>query len=361
MSGIRYYATRCLETVKSCARVLLTFKAKIVFFGGTGNVNLGDNAQRFLIRKWCQENFQTLQYVEIPLLDTACEPNDCTHFVINGLLSGALFLALRITQRKGDVFVTNSGYGLIDHSWSWLAYARLAVACKRTPILMMPQTINFMNPWVGEKAARAFNGHGKIFMLARDFVSLDKARSAFSSCHPMAFPDVVTSMIGTRVYAKSREGVLFCVRDDGEAYYERSEIKALESRFGCRVEEKDTTLKISSTDMDKNRERYISEFIEYVAGFKAVITDRYHGTIFSMIANTPVVVISSTDHKLSSGVKWFPPEVFGKNIQFAETLDKAYEIANEYLNRTEFPALPAYFKDNYWDKLKGIVESKFSQ
>ena len=109
--------------------------------------------------------------------------------------------------------------------------------------------------------------------------------------------------------------------------------------------------------MDANRGKYIDEFLEYMAGFKAVVTDRYHGTIFSLVANTPVVVLSSTDHKLSSGVRWFPPEIFGKNIQFASTLDEAYQIVGECLTRTEFPSMPTYFKDNYWDKLKGLVDA----
>lgn len=39
--------------------------------------------------------------------------------------------------------------------------------------------------------------------------------------------------------------------------------------------------------------------------YKVVITDRYHGTIFSLIANTPVIIIKSTDHKVTTGADWF--------------------------------------------------------
>ena len=172
----------------------------------------------------------------------------------------------------------------------------------------------------------------------------------------MPFPDVVTSMIGTKVFKTKRDGVLFCVRDDKEAYYCEKEIRALEEKFHCRVEKKDTTLNISRKEMDRNRKKLIDDFIDYVAGFKVTITDRYHGTIFSLIANTPVVVLSSVDHKLSSGVKWFP-EQFSDYIKFASSLDEAYLIASQYLERSDGNVrLPTYFKDKYWDHLKDYID-----
>ena len=93
--------------------------------------------------------------------------------------------------------------------------------------------------------------------------------------------------------------------------------------------------------------------IEKFSTYRVVITDRYHGTIFSAIASTPVIVINSADHKLSSGVKWFPQEVFNDAVQYAENLDAAYEMAQKILvqeGRTY--KNPPYFKKKYWDMLK---------
>lgn len=347
----QYFRTLCITL-----KILITIRKKIVFIGGTTDTNLGDNAQRFLIREWCKKNYPHHQYLEITEEDTLCPIVSAHSFAITSVVSSCLFWSLRLTQRAGDLIVFSSGYGMVEHAWDWLTVCRLSAYCNRTPILIMPQTINFMNPWLENRIADIYNRHPRIMLLCRDFISLKRAKDKFLRCNPIAWPDIVTSLIGTEKYAKKRSGVLFCVRNDTESFYHREEIRALEQRFDCRVDESDTSPKIKLTRFDDRRRTLVSEYIDYVAGFKAVITDRYHGTIFSMIANTPVVVISSTDHKLSSGVKWFPEEVFGKNIQFADTLDKAYEIACEYLKRTEFPALPTYFKDNYWDKLKGIVD-----
>ena len=67
--------------------------------------------------------------------------------------------------------------------------------------------------------------------------------------------------------------------------------------------------------------------------------------------NTPVIVISSTDHKLSSGVKWFPKNLFEGNITFALDLDDAYNKATEILARNgKLKRNPAWFTNTYYNK-----------
>ena len=105
--------------------------------------------------------------------------------------------------------------------------------------------------------------------------------------------------------------------------------------------------------------KILSEIFEEYSKYEVVITDRYHGTIFSLIAATPVVVIGSTDHKLSSGVKWFPRNIFGDYITFANDLDEAYSKAIQMLQNSKKISheLPPYFKENYYDILKKRLES----
>src|SRR5690606_27740259 len=80
-------------------------------------------------------------------------------------------------------------------------------------------------------------------------------------------------------------------------------------------------------------------------------------TIFSQIASTPVIVLSSSDHKLSSGVKWFPEASFGNNVFFAKDLNEAYNIAQQILKRNgEITINPPYFQETYFSKLKIILE-----
>ena len=207
-----------------------------------------------------------------------------------------------------------------------------------------------------QRASRIFGNRKNLTLLCRDEVSYQKAKEMFGSTKLLLYPDIVTSLIGTRTYDNTRDGVLFCMRDDIEAFYKPSEIDALMKRFGnVRKEKVDTTLKISAKMMKSNRDKLIDDMIEKFSTYQVVITDRYHGTIFSAIANTPVVVIGSADHKLSSGVKWFPKDVFGDNVQFAKDLDDAYQKAQAILAKKTLRMNPPYFKEKYWDKLASRI------
>ena len=111
-------------------------------------------------------------------------------------------------------------------------------------------------------------------------------------------------------------------------------------------------LKISMPTLYKILEDLWSEYAKY----KVVITDRYHGTIFSLIAATPVLVIPSSDHKLSSGVDWFP-ESYKEYVKYLSDISSIPdEVARIYQTDYQY-RLPSYFKENYYDKLKSIIES----
>ena len=174
----------------------------------------------------------------------------------------------------------------------------------------------------------------------------------------LLFPDIVTSLIGTMHFENPREGILFCLRDDVEAFYSKEEIKKLAGRFvNIRKDFTDTTIRVTPKEMARRREELILEKIRYFSTFRLVITDRYHGTIFSAIASTPVIVINSNDHKLSSGVAWFPKEQYGDSVQYASNLDEAYAKAEVILSLSDLRyENPPYFKENFWDKLKEQIE-----
>lgn len=99
---------------------------------------------------------------------------------------------------------------------------------------------------------------------------------------------------------------------------------------------------------------YLEKTWDMFSRYKMVITDRYHGTIFSMIAATPVIVISSSDHKLSSGVKWFP-DSFSDYIYYEQNIDNVINIADKIYNTKYDYKLPQYFNTEYYDKLKGKI------
>lgn len=330
-----------------------SFRKKAILFCIPEHPNLGDQAQLMCSEKWIKENYQDYKLLTFPQI---CAPFSDNLYSIFFNSTFWAFIVLKLSIRKKDIFFGHSGYFFVDHHSGWYSFAFLSKYWKNQ-FVILPQTINFYAPVVKQLASKAFKDKTNLTILCRDQVSFQNAKELFGSTKLLLFPDIVTSLIGTRTFSEKKEGILFCMRNDVEAFYSPREIENLMDQFGNIHKEKiDTSLNISARVMKRERDTLINNMIEKIASYKVVITDRYHGTIFSAIANTPVIVINSADHKLISGVKWFPSEEFGNNVQFAENLNEAYQKAICMLGFSRnFPINPAYFKERYWDKLTSIL------
>ncbi|WP_276740003.1 polysaccharide pyruvyl transferase family protein [Victivallis vadensis] len=320
------------------------------------HANLGDQAQLYCIELWLNRYYPNHRIIRIP--DEIGSPGipPYYHVLTPAILSTAIMLTIKLFRRKGDLFFGHSGYFLTDHHRGWAVFARFLILNPRSRLVIFPQTINFFNPVIRERVARLFDDRGEVTLLCRDKISFENAQKMFSRSHLLLYPDIVTSLIGKMHYSFPRTGILFCIRNDSESLYSMDAIESLRTKFNrIPTELSDTTISLSFNELDKFRKKIIQETVERFAHFKLVITDRYHGTIFSLIANTPVIVISSNDHKLSSGVDWFS-EKYRKHITFAASLDEAYEKGMEILNRPESDqSLPPYFEEEYYSKLANIL------
>ena len=83
----------------------------------------------------------------------------------------------------------------------------------------------------------------------------------------------------------------------------------------------------------------------------------HHGTIFSLCAGTPVIIIKTTDHKVTTGADWFKG-IYDDYVYVAEDLDDAYRLASDILSKRISHKLEPYFKEQYYDKLKNIFSNK---
>lgn len=306
-------------------------------FGSPNHSNLGDQAQTYCIVQWAKANYPTHDVFVFSQF-SKCE-----------------YRILRILRRvigKEDVLFCHSGYHMTELYPLHEIYAAVAETFPDFPLTIFPQTVNFFSEKEAQRVAARFDRHPNCTLLCRDEISYAAAQKIFKKTRLLLFPDVVTSLIGTRHYSFPREGVLFCMRNDKEAYYTPEQIAVLRDRFGfTKTALSDTTVPIPPEEVIKNRERVLENTFSEYGRYRVIITDRYHGTIFSLVAGTPVVVVSSTDHKLSSGVKWFPKDIFGEYIAFAKDLEEAFVLARERLENPPTKLLPPYFKEKFYDGL----------
>lgn len=310
---------------------------RIYYFCVPSHSNLGDQAQMFCWLRLFTEWFRDYKVVPIKC--------DC---LTDGLLG-----KIREHIRKGDKIFIHSGYLIFDPHPHLPFIRKIVDMFHDFPIVILPQTINLKEDAVIALTTKSFNSHPMLTIVSRDNVSKSNADKFFPECKRLLMPDVVTSLIGDQSFCYSevvRVGVLFCIRNDGEKLYTDLQISSLRKRLvGIKTDVCDTSIKKRMSVWDTCREELIRKMIKKFSHYKVIVTDRYHGTIFSQVANTPVVVLASNDHKLSSGVNWFPKEYFGQRVFFANNLNEAYDKITRLLEcNTDFSLSPPYFKNNFY-------------
>lgn len=340
--AFRFLRKRILDIIES---VDIAFHRNVFVFGAPYHSNAGDQAQTYCIEKWCKGNY----------------PKYKTRIYDTKALSYRHYEKLKRVHKwshKQDKCFLHSGYHTTDlYMFEENMQREVIRLFSANQIIMLPQTIYYHSETEKEKAKEIYNSHQHLLILCRDRVSFQTAGILFDNCRRYLFPDIVTTLIGTYHYNYARQGILLCTRNDKEGLISESEREKILSELNRidTVDQTDTTLPINAKEFTRNRKDILESEWEKYAHYKLVVTDRYHGIIFSLISNTPVVVISSTDHKLESGVKWFT-EVYKDYITYCPDIRELSEIVQDFLLIQRDYKLSEYFNSQYYGKLKSIIE-----
>lgn len=321
---------------------------RIYYLGITAHSNLGDLAQHYCIKKWIGDNY--------PDYEVMMFESDTVVDKFSGFLK-----KFKNIYDINDIIVFQSGYTTQDLGGNHERMHRMIIDnIPYAKILMMPQTIYFEHEKNRLRCAQNHNKAMNMLFLARDFVSFEMAKEMFPSIRVKAYPDIVTTLIGTLQFNNKRCGVCLCTRNDGEKLYSKEEIDAFASRIEAEnisVKQKDTQSIQTVRELRQNLKHYIEAEIESYSHFDVSVTDRYHGTIFSLCAGTPVIIIKTTDHKVTTGADWFKG-VYDDYVYVAEDLGDAFQLVKKVLSKKLDHNLSPYFKAEYYDKLKALFESK---
>lgn len=319
---------------------------RLFYLGKTENNNLGDNAQHYCITQWIKENYKDRDVYVTP-----------SSFVTHKSRKW-LRVFVEHFNNNSDIIIFQSGYCTQDLGGDHPLMHELI--CKYLPeakILMMPQTIFFKNEENRKRTSRNHDNAKNMLFLARDRVSYEQALTMFPHIRVKLFPDIVTTLIGKYRFSTPRTKIFMCCRNDGEKLYSDKELKVLRTRLEslCTVDFGDTQSKLSGDKLRKMLSKALTKEFEMMSHYKVVITDRYHGTIFSLIANTPVIIIKSTDHKVTTGADWFKG-VYDDYVYVAKDLEDAYNRAEAICRHFDYKVLPPYFNEHYYKHLKEIFE-----
>ena len=321
-------------------------KHRVYYLGITPHSNLGDMAQHYCICKWIENNYPNYELLKFEARTVVSKE------------SGFLEKLKHICTDK-DIIVFQSGYTTQDLGGQHELMHRMVIdAVPNAHILMMPQTVFFQYEANRERCAENHRKAKRMLFLARDFVSFEQAKEMFKGIKVVAYPDIVTTLIGTLDFNNQRKGVCLCRRNDGEKYYSDVELRDLVKKISASddVYITDTSIKENYLKVRENMRYYVEREIEKFSHYKVTITDRYHGTIFSLIAGTPVIIIKTTDHKVITGADWFRG-IYDDYVFVANDLDEAFALYREIITKKLTYKLSPYMKECYYDKLKDLFET----
>ena len=273
---------------------------RIFLMGTPTHGNLGDQAIVLGELKALQNHFPDHEIIEIP------------YDYLTGEL-GEIFRGLGFEKfiRKSDVIFLHGGNFGTLYIQAEQFRRKLIEKFAANKIVIFPQSIYFSDDDSGRRelaiSQQIYNAHDDLHLMTRDTNSFDIAQKIFPAIHHYLLPDAATVLQGmTDDVDGDRAGVLFILRGDKEKVRDENKFNALINYFAMNK----IPYVIADTIIDEkitadNREEKIRNALVDIRRSKLVITDRFHGVIFSFVTRTPVLAFKSFDTKISSGVKWF--------------------------------------------------------
>lgn len=267
--------------------------------------NIGDQAQFVAIEAWLKKNFSEHEIVEI-------DKDEATW----------LTKSYKKLVNKDIPIVLHSGGNMGDRAmWSETSRRIMIENFPDNKILSLPQTINFHNTEFGQKqrikTEAIYNKHPNLTIVARDNKSFEIANEMFPKCKVDKAPDFVLSYFEQLEPENTNGKVLYCMRKDSESAYTESDLKQLFESADRPYDVFDTTIPESITKSE--RQSVLDDTLKMFSQYDYIVTDRFHGLIFSVLCKKPTVVLPTVDHKLTSAFDWFDDVKF---VQFAQTIQE---------------------------------------
>lgn len=338
-----YNRNKCyaIGAIKKLLEVDITQK-RIWYFCVPTHSNLGDQAQACCIEKYFRKFFS--DHIVFKLSNNAFD-----------FYEEKILMILKEKIKETDLIFFQSGYTFTGiHPM----HRKIVENFPYNKIVFLPQTVKFKNQKILENVQNFYGKYDNIYFFARDKISYDIYKSIFPEHRNVhCFPDIVTTEIGNYDFNNNeRNGILLCVRNDVEKLYSFQEISLFKEKLQkiAKVSLSDTNSETKENSL-KEYWKKIEETIDDYAQYQVIITDRYHGTIFALIANTPVIILKTTDHKVVTGADWFEG-VYEDYVYVVNDLEEASQVAQQIVTGFEYRKLPSYFKEKYYDRLKDIIE-----
>ena len=292
-------------------------KKNIFIVGSPNHNNLGDHAIWYATDKLLHQLYPQYNIVDVSIEDIQTD-----------------FEGLSELVSVGDIFILQGGGNFGNLYMDDEIIRRMIIMIfPRNRKIMFPQTYCFTDDADGveelQNSVRIYGADRNLVMIARDNESYLKMKDLFSN-EIFLLPDVVLTVDMGNISGVKRSGALLCFRNDAEKKLSTEEEKDISSRIVQRygnIKELDTVTQETITK--DNRISLMQEVINEFAQAELVVTDRLHGMIFSIITNTPCLVLPNSYGKVINTCHYLQNEIGGVCIELLEDIQDFDDKLNE--------------------------------
>lgn len=329
---------RNITVAKNNKNKKLRTEPQIFLIGTPEYGNLGDQIIAVAELDWLKANYPDYEIKEFTH-ETLMKDKDCK------------MLLSQISKK--DIIFLQGGGNLNDLYLNCERIRRRVIsACPENKIVLFQQSIFFSEREKGEsvkaETCAVYNKHGNFTVITREDRSFETAKEIFEPLKVLKYPDMATYLFGKIKPHHNLEssGVITCLRDDDEKFYSDEELRSMKSVLSKKYMMDCADTNIKKTVSPDNRIKVISRLVDRISTHEVMITDRFHGVIFSILAGTPCVVLRSSDHKIVEGVKWFK-DIDG--IFYAENIEDVPMLVEKAkaVGRIDPPDFSHYFNELY--------------
>lgn len=336
---IKYYR-EIIGALIIFAKRLLRKKRKIFLLGTPSYNNIGDHAIALGTRKFVSDNFPDYDYSEYDRLGD---------FYDNKMQ----MLTLAADVKKSDIILLSGGGNFGNVYPVEETYRRTIInKFKNNKIIFLSSSMFFTDDFDGRSQLKRtkiiYNQHKNLTVFLRDKKSYEHAQQCFDKCNIFLMPDMALYLNYNSNNA-NKDAIYLCMRIDKEKQCSEEDFSKLlescEQKAMTQVGDNAFDVKVTSA----NREEKVFEYLDFFSSHKLVVTDRFHGVIFSYLTNTPCIALRNNNGKIENSKFWFSNTDF---ITFATNTDKFQKFISEYYEKE------AVSKDDftkYFSEMKDII------
>lgn len=329
-----------------CQNKKFRHKQKILLLATPTYLNVGDLAIVYATKKWLSDKFN---YPIIELHEAELE----TYIPV-----------LKKLVNTNDIIILPGGGNLSDrYAHPELCRHFVVNNFSQNKIIILPQSVFFYDK--SDQRSRLkesqliYSSHKNLTICTRDKYSFELAKKYFPENNIECFPDMFFYCNNEfNDYTIERKDVLLCLRNDiegrlSEQNYNKllNDLKERNLNYSYQDTHLTNTKNIFfkwRNDIDKKeRDKVVENMALLFKKYKVVVTDRFHGFIFSYITNTPCVLLNSEDHKIKEGLRWI------KNSNFIFYVGDDYSKIMDNIEKS-LDVIPQKTNDFYTDYFLGL-------